>query len=458
MELLRVWAILRHRWPIVLACLASAIVGATVYCASADKSYTASTQLFLRAPDVKTSAGAYQGDLFSRQRAQTYVKMFDSDELAQMVIDKLGLSVTPQQLVSQVSAKTVKNTVLMDVSVTDGNAQHAANIANGYGAVLGKFVARLENVANNPDIPPLVQVVARANPANAEASGYPMWMVVFVAVALALLVATGLIWFLEHFDTKVRSRRQVEEITGCEIVGKLPKTRALGPDGDVGQAFDDSEEFKQAALRLSLNVESVLQRLPRMKAEIPPVVAVVAGHGGDGSTVVTRALARAFAERGRAAGVVSVAAPHQESEATDLVVAGSAVAETGNRTDPVTTVSCSTAALTAELGGRHRSSSVDPVTTVSCSTAALTAELRGRDTLLLESNVILIDTPAFHESVDAQVALSVADAVVLVVRPNDNTTLSLCRLVSAIKTLDMPVLGVVVNLAKESSTVEGFYL
>jgi len=432
MEPLRGWTIFRHRWPIVLACLAVAVVWATIHCASADRQYTASTELFLRAPDVKTSAGAYQGDLFSRQRAQTYVKMFDSDELAQMVIDKLGLSVTPQQLVSHVSATTVKNTVLMVVSVTDSNAQHAANIANGYGAVLGTFVARLENVANNPDIPPLVQVVARANPANAEASGSPIWMVFFAAGALALLAATGVIWVLEHFDTKVRSRRQVEEITGCEIVGKLPKTRALGSDGDVGQAFDDSEEFKQAALRLSLNVESVLQRIPRIKAEIPPVVAVVAGHGGDGSTVVTRALAGAFAERGRAAGIVNLTAPHQEREATDLVVAGSALAETGKR--------------------------IDPVTTVSCSTAALTAELRGRDTLLLESDVILIDTPAFHESIDAQLALSAADAVVLVVRPNENTTLSLCRLVSAIKALDMPVLGVVVNLATESSTVEGFYL
>ena len=131
-----------------------------------------------------------------------------------------------------------------------------------------------------------------------------MWMVTFVAGTVALLVATGLIWFLERFDTKVRSRRQAEEITGCAIIGKLPKTRALGSKGDVGQAFDESEEFKQAALRLSLNVESVLQRIPRIKAEIPPVVAVVAGHRGDGGTVVTQALARAFAERGRTVGVV----------------------------------------------------------------------------------------------------------------------------------------------------------
>ncbi len=433
MELLtRVWTKVRQRWPIVAACLAVAIMGVTVYHVDAGNDYTASTELFLRAPDVKTSVGAYQGDLFSRQRAQTYVKMFHSDDLAQMVVDKLGLSITAQELASKVSATTVKNTVLIVVSVTDGNAQHAANIANGYGQVLPTYVAKLENVVGDPKVGPLVQVVTKANPASATASGYPMSMVLFAAVIMALLVATGIIWFLDRFDTRVRSRRQVEEITGCDVVGKLPKTRALGSNCNVLQAFDESEEFKQAALRLSLNVESVLHRLPRIKAEIPPVVAVVAGHRGDGSTVATRALARAFAERGRAAGVVSLDAPNRELEEAEPVVAGSALAEKDNR--------------------------IDPVTTVSCSTAALTAEIRGRDAQLLESDVILIDTPAFHESIEAQLALCAADAVVLVVRPIANTTLSLYRLVAAVKALDMPVLGVVVNLATESATVEGFYL
>jgi capsular polysaccharide biosynthesis protein/Mrp family chromosome partitioning ATPase len=433
MELLtRGWTRFRQRWPIVFACLAVAVLGVTVYHVSADRNYVATTELFLRAPDVKTSVGAYQGDLFSRQRAQTYVKMFHSEELAQMVVDKLGLNITAQQLASKVSATPVKSTVLIDVSITDSNAQHAANIANGYGDVLATYIAKIENVAGDPRVGPLVRVVTRADPASAKVSGYPTSMVAFAALTMALLVAASFIWFLERFDNKVRSRRQVEEITGCDIVGKLPKTRALGSNGDVGQAFDESEEFKQAALRLSLNVESVLQRLPRIKAEIPPVVAVVAGHRGDGSTVATRALARAFAERGRAAGVVSLDAPNRELAKAKPVVAGSALAKTGNRTDPVTTVSCSTAALATEI--------------------------RSRDNLLLESDVILIDTPAFHESIDAQLALSAADAVLLVVRPIANTTLSLCRLVAAMKALDILVLGVVVNPATESSTIEGFYL
>jgi capsular polysaccharide biosynthesis protein len=432
MELLiKAWTKVSQRWPIMLGCVAFALLSALVYQVTSDTQYTASTEFFLRAPDVKTSAGAYQGDLFSRQRAQTYVNLFQSDDLAQTVIDKLGLTITSQELVSKVSSTAVKNTVLMIVSVTDGNAQHAANIANGYGSVLGAYIAKLENLGNDPTVGPLVQVVAKASPATAVASGYPTWMVAFGALMMALCVAIGVIWFLERFDNKVRSRRQVEEITGCDIIGKLPKTASLGSDGNVAKAFDECEEFKQGALRLSLNVESVLQRLPRIKAEIPPVVAIVAAHSGDGSTVATRALARAFADRGRSVGVVCLDEPHQEPPQRDLVVAGTALAEVASRSD---------------------------VTTVSCSTEGLSAEIHSRDAFLLQSNVILIDAPSFHDSIDAQLALEAADAVVLVVRPIATTTLSLSHLVAGIRSLDIPLLGVVVNQSKESATVEGTYL
>ena len=66
MELItRGWTIIRRRWPILLACLAIAAVGVAVYNVSSDKLYVASTEVFLRAPDVKSSSAAYEGELFS---------------------------------------------------------------------------------------------------------------------------------------------------------------------------------------------------------------------------------------------------------------------------------------------------------------------------------------------------------------------------------------------------------
>lgn len=418
MELLKKWwTVFRRRWPILLICLAIAAVGASAYNATTDKTFTASTELFLRAPDVKTSAGAYQGDLFSRQRAQTYVNMFGSDDLAQSVIDTLGLTETPQQLVSKVSAETVKDTVLMVISVTDPNAQRAANIANGYGDVLNDYVARIENVENNPDIPPLVQIVKRAYAADAVPSGYPVWMLLSASAGVAVVVALGLIWFLEHFDTKVRSRVEVEKATGSTVIGKIPRVRQLIRGVDVEEAYGTSNELKQAALRLSVNIESVLQRTD---VHGTPVVAVVSEGSGDGVSVVTRCLARAFESRGRVVALVDSGLDKSPE------YAGSPFPRT------------------------HFVLPEEPI-----SPEGFDAAL---DDLRIDSDIVLADSPPFEASIDAQVVVASADAVVLVVRPSTAKKRALAEVIAGIHVLQTPILGVVVTAAKESSTVSGEYL
>jgi capsular polysaccharide biosynthesis protein len=421
MELLkRWWIVLRRRWLVVAVCLVVALVGASAYNVTAHAEYTASTQLFLRAPDVKTSAGAYQGDLFSRQRVLTYSKMFKSDDLAQRVIDRLGLTLTPQQLVSQVSASTVKDTVLMVVSVTDASPERAVNIANAYGDVLNSYVAKLEYIDNNPDIPPLVQVVTRANPATVVSTAIPLWLIITVAVVSALVVAHSLIWLLEHFDTKVRSRREVEAITGSPVIGQFTGNKVLARNDDVEAVFDADERFRQAALRLSVNVDSVLQRLPDLSK--PPVLAVVAPHHGDGASMVARTLGRAFAERGKSVAQLQFG-PDSEVSRSQREYAGSV--------------------MTTTL-------SLAPLLTAEAFDYRLDAAREGAD-------IVIVDSPAFSESVEAQVLVGAADVVVQVVDAGA-TARSLTEIADGTRVIGTPVLGVVVNFAHDSTTVDGRYL
>lgn len=421
MELLkRWWIVLRRRWLVVAVCLVVALVGASAYNVTAHAEYTASTQLFLRAPDVKTSAGAYQGDLFSRQRVLTYSKMFKSDDLAQRVIDRLGLTLTPQQLVSQVSASTVKDTVLMVISVTDPSPERAVNIANAYGDVLNSYVAKLEYIDNNPDIPPLVQVVTRANPATVISIAYPLWQIITAAVVGALVLALSLIGLLERFDTKVRSRREVEAITGSPVIGQFTRNKALARNDDVEAVFDADERFRQAALRLSVNVDSILQRLPDLSK--PPVLAVVAPHHGDGATMVARTLGRAFAERGKSVAQLQFG-PESDVSRSQREYAGSVM---------ITTLSLA------------------PLLTAESFDYRLDAAKEGAD-------IVIVDSPAFSESVEAQVLVGAADVVVQVVDAGA-TTRSLTEIADGTRVIGTPVLGVVVNFAHDSTTVDGRYL
>ncbi|MEV0672709.1 Wzz/FepE/Etk N-terminal domain-containing protein [Mycobacterium sp. NPDC050441] len=416
----RWWIVLRRHWLCVAVCLVAAVVGASAYNVTAHPQYTASTQLFLRAPDVKTSAGAYQGDLFSRQRVQTYSKMFKSDDLAQLVIDRLGLKLTSQEMVGKVSASTVKDTVLMIVSVTDPNADRAANIANAYGDVLNTYVAKIEYVDNNPDIPPLVQVVTRASPATTVSTGYPLWLTCTAAVIGALAAALALIWLLERFDTRVRSRRSVEAITGSAVIGQFARNKVLARKADVDHAFDADESFRQAALRLSVNVDSGLYRLSGISK--PPVLAVIAPHHGDGASMVSRTLCRAFAERGRS--VVELQFGSESAESEPMREYASSIA--------VTTVGLMSV-LTAECFDRR-----------------LDVAKEGAD-------IVILDCPPFIESVEAHALMGAADVVVQVVDAGE-TTRSLTEMADGTKIIGTPVLGVVVNFARASSTVDGRYL
>lgn len=421
MELLkRWWIVFRRRWLVVAVCLVVALVGVSAYNVTAHKEYTASTQMFLRAPDVKTSAGAYQGDLFSRQRVLTYSKMFKSDDLAQRVIDRLGLDLTPQQLVTQVSASTVKDTVLMVISVTDANPERAANIANAYGDVLNAYVAKIEYVDNNPDIPPLVQVVTRANPATAVSATLPLWQISAAALIGALSVALALIWLLERFDTKVRSRRDVEAITGSPVIGQFARNKSLARNADVDAVFAAEESFRQAALRLSVNVDSVLHRLPDLSK--PPVLAVVAPHHGDGASMVSRTLGRAFAERGRSVAVIQF----------------------GSETDvPTPQRACAGSVTVTTLG-------LTQLLTAEAFDYRLDAAKDGAD-------IVIVDSPPFTETVEAQVLVGAADVVVQVVDAGA-TARSLTEIADGTRVIGTPVLGVIVNFARESTTVDGRYL
>lgn len=411
--------VLRRRWLVILTALVIALVAASLFNGAQRREYTASTDLFLRAPDVKSSASAYQGDLFSRQRAQTYVQMLKSDDLAQMVIDKLGLSISREDLVEKVSAETVKDTVLITVSATDPNPQRAANIANTYGTVFGQYVAKVEDVVNDPNLAPLVIVVKAATAEDATAGGFPIWILATLAVVIGLVIGIGLAWFLEKFNTSVRSRKQIEDVTGVPVIGNLRSTRRV-ETGSVGEAYRESEEFGEAARRLSLNVDHILRQLPSVKGA--PVLAVTSVDKADGKTVVSESIAYALADRGYDVGFI------------DADRRGGTDARDGEPDYKFISVRSDHYAVTEQ---------------------ALSEAISD-----LKSNCdfVVIDGPAFGEAAEAQLIGQSADAVLVVVRPGHSRIASLRSLRAAMDVVGTVVIGIVVNRAKATKTVETTYV
>lgn len=418
----RGWLIVKRRWLVLLLPIIIALGAVLAYNLFWPKTYTATTTLFLRSPDVKTSASAYQGNLFTMQRVNTYVKMVQSDDLARLVVDKLGLDTSPHDLAGRVKATTQKDTVLLIVSVKDSNRDEAANIANTYGSEFATYVAKVENVSPTADIPPLVTTIKPAFASDATTSMFSPKLLYSGAAILGVAIGILLVWLAERYDTKLRSRRQIEEMTDTTVLGGLPPEPAVHSADTIETAFRSSDEFAGAAHTLSINVEHALREVA--KANGAAVLAIASANSGDGKSVVAASLATAWHERGLRVGLVRLSARSGRTDDADAQGNWAGIQRRFVRSSGVPT--------------EHEVSVVIEELSQAC-------------------DFIIVDPPGSGASAETQVVGTLSDAALIVVRPGRTDENAMIDAVNAMNMMDTPVIGIVANQARETYTPERLY-
>ena len=295
--------IARAWWPVAAGAALGLVVGAFLTL-STQSVYTASTVLFLGSPASTDSSGAYQGDLFSQQRAATYAQLFASDDLAAKVIDDLGLTVTPRDLASRVSAKQVPKTVLLSVSASDPSAKLAADIANAYSVSFTEYVTKLETPVPAGRPAAVVTVVQKAEVPAAPSSPTALMSIAGGLIAGAA-VGAALLWLRRRIDRSVRTPKQLADATGSVVIGELPidRWRRQAPLTLPGDSFSPyAEAIRQ--LRTAVIFADV---------DNPPRTIVVTSPLPDDGTVMTTVnLALLFADAGRRVALIDTDLRHPQ--------------------------------------------------------------------------------------------------------------------------------------------------
>ncbi|MDQ1203273.1 polysaccharide biosynthesis tyrosine autokinase [Rhodococcus sp. SORGH_AS_0303] len=321
-------------WAVPLGAVVGAIL-ALMLTATMPKSYTASTVLFIGSPAAGDSAGAYQGDLFSQQRAGTYAQLFTGDDLAVKVNDDLSLGLTPSELASKVTAAAVEKTVLLQVDVVDGSPTRAADIANAYASNFAQFVGQLENPTGGGQPSSLVTVITAAEAPAAPTSPSSTTNLAAGVVAGGAL-AGAVVWLRRRLDKRVRSVDALSEAAGAPVLGRLPADSARGSTL-ISLPENSTDGYTESARKLRTTVQFV-------DADKQKESLVVTGVGDSAaSREVAATLALLLTETGRTVVLVDadlreaslhryVGAPDAAVGLTD-VLAGAIMVE-----DAVTTV------------------------------------------------------------------------------------------------------------------------
>lgn len=219
MEISDYLQIVRRRWTwVVLATITTAVLAAIVTFVQTPQ-YESSARLFVSTTSQE-NGDAYQGGLFSTQRVQSYGDLASSRELANRVIDDLGLDIEPEELSAHVTAEVVPETVNMTIAFRDSDPDQAQRIAGSYSENLVSMIRDLETPPGGGKPPIKATIVDSASTPRSPVSPNPARNL-GLGIILGLLVGVVLAVVRELLDTRVNSPQDLQDQFDHAVLGTV---------------------------------------------------------------------------------------------------------------------------------------------------------------------------------------------------------------------------------------------
>jgi receptor protein-tyrosine kinase len=406
--------------------------------------YVSSTQLFVSTTDSTTPSSVYQGSEFSQERTASYVQLLSGTRLAERVVDRLGLDVSPAQVRGAVSAEAVTGTVLINVQVVDTSPVRAQAIAAALGPEFSNVVAELET-PDGADVSP-VKVTVTEPPfvPTSPASPNTRRDVTYAAIA-GLVVGAGVAIGRQALDRSVTDAEEAAGVAGAPVIGRILRDDTLHKQHLMARAPGNraAEDYRQLRNNLEfLNVD----RPPR-------VIMVSSAVSSEGKTTMVANLGIALTDLSRTVAVVE--ADLRQPKLTSYlglvegpgladVLSGRAQLEDVTQQYHDTELRLIPAGTTPPNPGELLASS---------QMFALLDKLRG------ENDFVLVDAPPLLSVADATGLARHTDGVILSVRHGRTRRTQLAQAVAALAAVGATTLGVVLNIVprrSESSAVYGY--
>lgn len=282
--------VLQRRWiSILVITLATLAVTALITFLLPPK-YTASTRLFYGVQAAQSGSDLAQGSTFAEAQLSSYSQVATSPLVLQPVIDQLGLQTTPAALAEQVSAFAPTDTVIIQVTVTDKDAQQAAKIANQVGQQLASVSSDLSPRRQDGSQSVKATILAPAQvPTNPSSPNILRNLAAGLILGLLLGVAVAILRRL--LDTKIRNEADVEQVTSVPVLGVVP----FDSDAEAHPVVirDDPLSVRSEALRrLRTNLQFV------EAAEQSRSVVVTSSIPGEGKSTAALNLAVSLSDAG----------------------------------------------------------------------------------------------------------------------------------------------------------------
>ena len=316
----------------------------------------------------------------------------------------------------------------------------AANISSQESSLLSRRAAYADQLdqlqlAASTTVTGGAQVVAEASEPSAPVSPNVV-RDVLIGFAISLVMGISLAFLLEQLDDSIRSKSQLERLTGLTTVGLIPSVSQWrkGKEREVVTISAENSSAAEAYRSLRTSVQFIGIERPAQ------VIQITSALPSEGKTTTTANLAVALARAGKR--VVLVDSDLRRPRLHDLFGLPN---HRGLTTVLLGEISLAEA-ITPVPGERRLallSSGEVPPNPAELHVIGTYAEVIA--TLRAEADYVIVDTPPVLPVADARIASALVDVTLLVVAANSSAEKDIRRALELLQQVEASVAGTVLN-------------
>lgn len=249
------------------------------------------------ADEANQSLLATANDTVARGKVPTYLDMATWKPVADRVIEGLGLSTTPDQIVTRIGLENPENTNIIRVTASAGSPEDAAALAQSWLEALAVQIDEVEGDGTAGSAP--VSIFVTGSAILPQTPVYPdLQTALIVGGVLGLGAGIAFALMRTASDRRIRAADDVEARTGLPVVGSIPLTDVSADSRllDAGSLRDSKTRFA-----VSEALRTLRTNLQFMDVDNPPrIIVVTSPLPSDGKSTIACNLAVTLAASGKA--------------------------------------------------------------------------------------------------------------------------------------------------------------
>ena len=283
--------VLQRGWAVLLLFTMLGTLGALGTVLLATPRFDATARLFISTAETGTPLESLASSIYARTRILSYATVASDPVVLRPVAVELGLDESLDELSQRVKATPLPDSLIIEIVASSRFNTEAKNLANAVANQLVDVIElQLESEMTDEGSNLKISIVDAATVPESPAAPQlvPSLMVGFGG---GLIIGIGMMLSRHSFDTRLRTVRDITDITDTRILGTITRERDELLDTIMATGDESAASHDFRSLRTAL-------RYVGFEAQGRSILVTGVGSG-QGTTTVAVNLALAIAQQGR---------------------------------------------------------------------------------------------------------------------------------------------------------------